>query len=71
VLNQTANGHFNREATETGSALTGDVPEAARLRPATVQAVQIDTGLVVARRNDVYVRSGWTTHVWLMPQPSR
>jgi hypothetical protein len=71
VMHQSADGSFNGEATDIGSALAGDIPEAARGRAITAQAVRIDNHAVVARRNEVYVRAGWTTHVWLVPSPAR
>lgn len=68
VLNQMSSGHVGEE-TDLGSAMVGDVPESVRRQALVVQAVQIDTDRVLAKRNDVYVRPGWTTHVWLAPSP--
>lgn len=73
VLQQTAMGDFGLDATETGSALVGDVPydgaPSALPSPAiAVRAVSSDDGRVLAERR-AFVRSGWTTHVWLMPSP--
>jgi hypothetical protein len=64
------NGSVGRE-TDCGSAKVGDIPEPARLTQISVQAVNVATDEVVAQRTDVYVRSGWATHVWLVPQVSR
>jgi hypothetical protein len=71
LLQQQSDGGFSLEATDTGSALGGDVPSSALAGAIAAQAVQVDTGIVVARRNEIYVRPGWTTHLWLMPRPAR
>jgi hypothetical protein len=71
TLNQNSDGSLSLEATDTGSALVGDVPAGQRDRAIAVQAVRVEDATVVARRNDVYVRPGWITHVWLMPRPAR
>jgi hypothetical protein len=70
VLNQLSDGSFD-DATDTGSALVGDVPEPLRDAALTVQAVEVESERVLARRSDVFVRPGWTTHVWLTPHPER
>ena len=70
VLHQVSDGTVGDE-TDTGSALIGDIPDAARNSAVMVQAVQVRSGDVIAKRADVFVRSGWTTHVWLTPRSLR
>lgn len=59
-------GSFGEE-TDCGSAMVGNISDPIRKQQISVQAVQIATGNVVAKRTDVYVRAGWATHVWLVP----
>ena len=69
VLNQASDGTVGDES-DTGSAMLGDVPEPARSRTLEVRAVD-DDGRMLARRTDIFVRPGATTHVWLVPTPVR
>jgi hypothetical protein len=57
--------------TNCGSAMVGNISDPLRHEQISVQAVHVATKTVVAKRSDIYVREGWATHVWLMPQSSR
>ncbi len=70
VEHQVSDGSFS-DQTDTGSAVVGDVPDSMRQQAIVVQAVQVETNKVVAKRNEIYVRPRWTTHVWLTPRPLR
>jgi hypothetical protein len=69
VLHQVSDGSFG-DQTDTGSAMIGDVVDPARSHELVIQAVQVASQKVVAQRNAIYVRPGWTTHVWLSPRPA-
>ena len=71
VKNQLCEVDSFGEATDCGSAMVGDISDPARQSKITVQAVQVATDKVVAKRTDVFVRAGWATHVWLVPQASQ
>ncbi|HEX7480189.1 MAG TPA: hypothetical protein VF331_20485 [Polyangiales bacterium] len=70
VLHQVSDSSFGDE-TDTGSALVGDIPDPFRQQAIVIQAVQVKTRKIVAKRNEIYVRPRWMTHVWLSPRPTR
>jgi hypothetical protein len=69
LLHQADDGSVG-DVSDTGSAMITDVPEPARDTALEVRAVLGDDR-VVARRSEVFVRPGTTTHVWLTPSPVR